>query len=103
MAKFIAAYPKVSVEWLVTGKGTMLNDERPTSKKESVIIYQSDPKDAAIIADKQLIIERDAELITSLREKIKELEMRISNKSLGLPSAPAVDTPSVGGKRASHK
>ena len=56
-----------------------------------------------MIADKQLIIERDAELIASLRDKIKELEAKLTSMSVGLHSAPAVDIPSVGGNQTSLK
>lgn len=27
MARFLAAYPQVSVEWLLTGRGSMLRDQ----------------------------------------------------------------------------
>ena len=30
MARFLAAYPQVSVEWLLTGRGSMLRDQDPT-------------------------------------------------------------------------
>ena len=94
---------QLNLDWLLTGRGAMFRDEQPTATAEPTIIYKSDPKDAAIIADKQLIIERDAELIASLRDKIRELEAKLSSKSVGLHSAPAVDTLSVGGNQPSRK
>lgn len=93
----------VSAVWLLTGRGDMLRNERHRQAQEPTIIYKSDPKDAAMIADKQLIIERDAELIASLRDKIKELEAKLTSMSVGLHSAPAVDIPSVGGNQTSLK
>lgn len=74
-----------------------------TDFSEQPVIYKSDPKDAEIIAAKQMIIERDAELIVSLRSKIKELEAQLYDHSAGLHSAPAADTPSVGGCQTSAK
>lgn len=103
LSKIIDTLPEVSCEWLLTGRGDMLRDEQQRQTQEPTIIYKSDPKDAAIIADKQLIIERDAELIASLRDKIRELEAKLSSKSVGLHSAPAVDTLSVGGNQPSRK
>lgn len=103
LSKIIDTLPEVSCEWLLTGRGDMLRDEQQRQTQEPTIIYKSDPKDAAMIADKQLIIERDAELIASLRDKIRELEAKLSSKSVGLHSAPAVDTLSVGGNQPSRK
>lgn len=76
---------------------------------DKVPVYKCDPKDAIIAAKdevivaKQMIIERDAELIASLRSKIKELEAQLYDHSAGLHSAPAADTPSVGGCQTSAK
>lgn len=84
---------------------------------ESAIIYKSDPKDIAIIADKQTIINRDAEilasnkdtieiqkkLILSLEQRIKELEHSSPNsKTSGFHSVQSVDTtnPSQTGAKA---
>lgn len=93
---------EINLDWLLTGQGNMRRSERQENQ-EPTVIYTSDPKDAAIIADKQLIIERDAELIASLREKIKDLETKLSKRTLGLHSAPAADTLLGGGKQTSHK
>lgn len=93
----------ISAEWLLSGIGSMLRDNRTTDNNNPTIIYESDPKDAEIIAAKQMVIERDAELIVSLRCKIKELEAKLHDGSVGLHSAPTADTPSVGGIQRSPK
>lgn len=103
LENILKVYVDINVEWLLTGRGSMLHDELATATAEPTIIYKSDPKDAEIIAAKQLIIQRDAELIDSLRSKIKELEAQLHDHTLGLRSAPAVDTPSVGGCQTSVK
>lgn len=95
---------EVSGTWLLTGRGSMLRDELATATLEPTIIYKSDPKDAELIAAKQLIIERDAELIDSLRRRIKELETQLlHNDTMVLPTAPAVDTPQVRGSQTLAK
>lgn len=93
----------VNATWILTGRGSMLRDELAPPVAEPTILYKSDPKDAEIIKAKQMIIERDAELIISLRSKVKELEAKLYDHTAGLHSAPAADTPSVGGCQTSAK
>ncbi|WP_418450160.1 hypothetical protein [Alistipes sp.] len=93
----------VNPEWLLTGRGSMLRDERPTVASEPAIIYKSDPKDTAIIEAKNEVIAAQEVTISALRDRIKELEGRLNDHSVGLLSAPAADTPSVGGTHTSPK
>lgn len=103
LENILNVYVDINVEWLLTGRGSMLRNELATTATEPTIIYKSDPKDAEIIKAKQMIIERDAELIVSLRSKVKELEAKLYDHTAGLHSAPAADTPSVGGCQTSAK
>lgn len=85
--------------------------------RESSVVYKSDPNDIATIADKQTIIDRDAELlaankdtieiqkklISSLEQRIKELERGLSySKTSGFHTVPSADTsnPSQTGGKA---
>lgn len=79
----------ISATWLLTGQGDMLRDEQSIQPAEPTIIYKSDPK--------------DAEIIELQRFKIKELEAKLHDRSVGLHSAPAADTPSVGGCQTSRE
>lgn len=62
---------------------------RPGKVVATTVIYKSDPKDAKIIALQE--------------EKIKVLEEKLHDRTAGLRSAPAADTPLGGGIQASRK
>nr|WP_304422386.1 S24 family peptidase [Paramuribaculum intestinale] len=47
MAKFIAAYPQISIEWLMTGKGGMIHDALPTDS----IVVKEPPVSAYVSKD----------------------------------------------------
>lgn len=61
-------------------------------RQETSVIYKSDPKDIAALSDKQMIIDRDAELISALRDKIRGLEAQLSTRPTGLYTAHSVGT-----------
>lgn len=77
----------VSIEWLITGRGNMLREEKPAQAEKSTII-QNDPKDAEIIA--------------LLKDKIRLLEEKIASHSMGLDIARCADTLSIPGKKITH-
>lgn len=61
----------INPEWLLTGTGPMLRDERPAQPSAQVpdtSIYEER------LADKDKIIQRDSELITALQHRIASLE-----------------------------
>lgn len=60
VAKFIAYFDDISIEWLMTGKGGML-------KNETVVAEKPEP-------DQSYIIEVQAKLIDKLEEEVKELK-----------------------------
>lgn len=94
---------EVSAEWLLTGNGSMLRNERPAQLVEPIVIYKSDPKDAALTAAKDEIIAAKDMIISTLQDRIKDLEAKLHDRSVGLRTAPAADTPSVGGSQTSPK
>lgn len=84
---------------------------------EPIVVHKSDPKDIATIADKQAIIDRDAdilaanketietqrELISTLKQRINDLERASSySKTPAFHTVPSVDTsnPSQTGGKA---
>lgn len=105
VVKIIDYCRDLNVEWLLTGNGTMLRDERPTQPQESVqeplIIYKSDPKDLAIIADKERIIADKERIIALLEDKIMILQGKLPKRSVG--AAPVADTTFGAGETASPK
>ncbi|MDR2935934.1 MAG: hypothetical protein LBU80_01125 [Rikenellaceae bacterium] len=68
----------VSPEWLLTGNGSMLRDERPEQASEPTVVHERDPRDIQLIATQ-------AELIAMLRDRVSDLEK--GSKSVGLGSA----------------
>lgn len=99
----IVRYLDVDPTWLLTGKGEIHRDQQQTATTESTVIYKSDPKDAAIITAKDEAIAAKDITISTLRDRIKDLETKLSGQPLGLRSAPAADTPSGGGCQTSPK
>lgn len=76
MAKFIAAYPDVSIEWLVVGNGEIFkhgvspqskNTEKNSSQHEMLSQF------ITALADKDNAIREQAEEIGRLREQVRQL------------------------------
>lgn len=91
ISKILYTYSDLSADWLLTGRGEMLRDSN-IQPPETSVIYKSDPKDIAALSDKQMIIDRDAELISALRDKIRGLEAQLSTRPTGLYTAHSVGT-----------
>lgn len=92
--------PDVNLIWLLTGRGSMLRDERPAQAPAQAavptIIYKSDPKDLKIIA-----LQEDK--IKTLEEKIKILEEKPSSQPQVLATSRSVDTITITGTQSTHK
>lgn len=73
VAKFIAAFPYVSIEWLILGKGQMIKDKMPDN-----ILANSNAVELVLKRDEQLIRENERLLI-----KVDELE-----KKFGVNNSP---------------
>lgn len=91
LAKIVDTHPELNVYWLLTGKGEMTREEQYIQAPSSNI-YERDSRDAEVIAAKDLIIKRDAELIDSLQHRIRDLESRGIGHSAVLGSARSADT-----------
>lgn len=83
----------INIEWLVTGRGEMLKTEIEKSSVITKIVYQSDPRDAEILAANKETIETQRELITTLKQRINDLERGLSHsKTPAFHTAPSADT-----------
>lgn len=102
ISKLLCTYSDLSADWLLTGRGNMLHDEQTEQLQEPTIIYKSDPKDIEIIAAKDFIIQRDAELIASLQCRIRDLDNRLTLHAPDLDIARSADTTTTGTK-STHK
>lgn len=74
LTRFLAHYPEVNTDWLLTGHGSMLREEQPTvqtpvhPKDETVLYKMYEKKDIEASALK--------EEVGMLKERIKQLEAR---------------------------
>lgn len=93
----------INANWLLTGRGEMLRSEQVEQLQNPTIIYKSDPKDAEIIAAKDLIIKRDAELIAMLQCRIRSLEEIKTFRVQDLDIARSADTTTITGTKSIHK
>lgn len=86
--KIIDYCQDLSLIWLITGEGKMLKSttEECTVKKE--VLYKSDPRDTEVLIANKETIEVQKELISALKQHIKELERVLSSsKSDVFPTA----------------
>lgn len=99
----------INIEWLVTGRGEMLRTEIEGSSVTTKIVYQSDPRDAEILAANKVTIETQKETIETQRELISTLKQRINDLERGssysktpafhtVPSADTSNPSQTGGK-----
>lgn len=76
--------------WLLTGRGEMIKTAESGSPTAE-LVYKSDLKDVEIISSKNEIIETQKKLISSLEQRIKDLEHGSSHvKVEAFPSAHSV-------------
>lgn len=97
ISKILYTYSDLSADWLLTGRGTMLNTQSSEQPMGAEIIYNSDPRDAELIASNREIIDTQRKLIASLESRIAEMEkaphpVRTVKNVPGLHSVPAVDS-----------
>ena len=103
LAKFIAIYSEVSIEWLITGKGEMIRDNPSHGPDISLI----DAKNEIIRSQKDIIlsqkelIEDQKEIISSLKGELKDLNSLNPHHSTSLLVAPSAD--SVSGRHRTKK
>lgn len=86
-SKWLAAiadnFHDINIEWLVTGRGEMLRTEIDGNSAATKIVYQSDPRDAEILAANKVTIETQKETIETQRELISTLKQRINDLERG--------------------
>jgi hypothetical protein len=104
LLRFISYYTEVNPDWLLTGDGPMLRDERPAQVSEPTVVYERDPRDIQLISTQEEIIRRDKELVATKDELIAMLKNRISDlekgsESMGLGSARSAAGETTPGKR----
>lgn len=90
-------YHDISIDWLVTGKGQMIKSGDDIQLPTTKIVYQSDPRDADLIASNRETIETQRKLIASLEDKIADLEKlsyptKPTRNTTGLRSVPVADS-----------
>lgn len=76
------SYPQTNIEWVMTGKGEMLNEEvRPEEEKEKIANTSPstgiEDKLLTIIQEKDKVIREQAEEIGRLREQLAQLKARL--------------------------
>ncbi len=74
LAKFIATFPEISVEWLVTGRGQMLRAVGAVQGQDPPPEPPQAPADSALVAAMQQTIATQAELIAELKRRCAMLE-----------------------------
>jgi hypothetical protein len=55
MAKFIAVFPDISLDWLIMGKGPMLRDKQP-APEPTTVVYKRDPRDIELISTQRQLL-----------------------------------------------
>ena len=65
LAKILAVYPDLNIEWLITGKGAML-------KEDSLSIAKNDVKLWTVIESQQRTIEQNANTIAALTQQLAQ-------------------------------
>lgn len=65
LAKILATYPDLNLEWLITGKGEMLKDDSLKSGKNDVKLW-------SVIESQQRTIEQNANTIASLTQQLAQ-------------------------------
>lgn len=65
LAKILAVYPDLNIEWLITGKGEML-------KEDSLSIAKNDVKLWTVIESQQRTIEQNANTIAALTQQLAQ-------------------------------
>lgn len=103
LLRFISYFSDISTDWLLLGFGQMLRSEQAEQLHEPTIVYKRDPKDAEIIAAKDLIIKRDAELIALLQDRIRNFEMTKTPYTSDLDIARSADITTITGTKSIHK
>ena len=76
------SYPQTNIEWVMTGKGEMLNEEvRPEEEKEKIANTSPstgiEDKLLTIIQEKDKVIREQVEEIGRLREQLAQLKARL--------------------------
>ena len=82
LVKFIATFPEISIEWLITGRGEMLRavgavrgQESPPEPPQAAAL----PDQSALVAALQQTIATQAELIAELKRRCAGLEGKPPN------------------------
>lgn len=93
ISKILCCYSDLSADWLLTGRGEMLKAEIEGGSVITKIVYKPDPRDAEILAANKETIETQRELITTLKQRINDLERGLSHsKTPAFHTAPSADT-----------
>lgn len=66
-AKFLACYPEINAEWLLTGNGSMLKSEQPQPPVGPV----NDNEVVALLKDKITLLEENKALLQAENERLK--------------------------------
>ena len=88
LAKFIATFPEISIEWLITGRGEMLRavgavqgQEPPPEPPQAA----APPDQSALVAALQQTIAAKDELIAELKKRCATLEDKPLNSTAAHP------------------
>lgn len=101
LSKIIEVYADISPEWLLTGNGPMLRDERPApavdpteQAREIALLKERLADKDEVIAAKDKTIVGNEKLIASLERRVAELEKRgfQERKLSGVPSVDITTT-----------
>lgn len=94
MAKFIATYPEVSYEWLLSGEGEMLRQKKTETALSSSVIISKDTEISsflltftAMLKDKDRLLAEQAEEIGSLKEQIRQLKRGKGDSASDVPDS----------------
>lgn len=88
MAKFIATYSEININWLITGEGTMLKNDAPPPDATVQPIYQ--PRSPEKKVDNQIINLYDFEATAGLRSLLDNQHANIID-TIKIPNMPKCD------------
>jgi hypothetical protein len=78
--KITAKYPEINQAWLLTGVGTMLEDQEPANNQTnmSITLHDRIKELEKVIADKDYTITIQKRLIAEVDEKRNDIQLRLS-------------------------